>query len=255
MFVADFSFFQHQHENITHPVYFRGEGPPVIVMHELPGMVPECLAFAERLEEAGFRVYLPLFFGKPGQNPAFIVPFLTVCIRREFSIFARKQTSPVVNWLRSLCQRLYAEHGGKGVGAIGMCMTGGFAIPMMVEPSLVAPVLSQPATPPNLGKSYQTAFGCSDEDLAHAHHRVKTENIPIKAYRFSQDKLVPRARMEAYQAYFGEYFQYQELDCARQKPYGKGCHSVFTLDYVDEPGHPTHEALQDLIEYLKKQLV
>ncbi len=253
MELSNFAGLTHEHEGVSFPVYHAGEGPPVLIMHELPGMVPECLAFAERLVEAGFSVYLPLFFGRPGQKPELIRPFLQLCISREFLLLARHRTSPVVQWLRSLCRKVHAEVGGKGMGAIGMCLTGGFAIPLMVEPAVVAPVVSQPAMPIGLTASHRRSLNASEEDLRVARTRTE-EGVTIRSYRFDRDRLAPKARMQAYQDFFGEAFQYHELDSSRQKAYQKGCHSVFTLDYVDEPGHPTREAFEDLVGFFTKAL-
>jgi dienelactone hydrolase len=249
-----FQQFIHQRGDKQYEVFFAGEGPPVIVIHELPGMVPECIEFAGRLIDAGFTVYLPLLFGKPGEK-APLKFTLHVCISREFYLLASKRTSPVVFWLRDLCRRVHKQHGGRGAGAIGMCLTGGFAIPMMVEPSLVAPAVSQPSLPlPPIGKTKRRALGASPKDLERARQRTREEGITIKAYRFDRDPIVPRERMDAYREVFGDAFQYTELPCDQQKPFGKGCHSVFSIDFVDEPGHPTRNALEDLIGFFRERL-
>jgi len=51
---------------IAHPVYRRGSGPGVAVIHELPGMSAACIGLANEIAGHGFSVYLPLLFGKPG---------------------------------------------------------------------------------------------------------------------------------------------------------------------------------------------
>lgn len=54
------------HDGITHTVYLRrNTGPAVVVMHEIPGMTPELIRFADRVWEAGFSVYAPTLFGTP----------------------------------------------------------------------------------------------------------------------------------------------------------------------------------------------
>ena len=85
-----------------------------------------------------------------------------VCISREFRVLAVRQSSPITNWLRALCRSLHAELGGKGVGAIGMCLTGNFALALMVDSAVMAPVLSQPSLPFPFGKARRerpTYFG------------------------------------------------------------------------------------------------
>ena len=251
MSLDHFQSFQHQKEKISHKVFFAGDGPPIIIIHELPGMTPECLQFAARLIKEGFSVYLPLLFGKAGKTNVG-GNLMKVCISWEFNLLAKRQTSPILEWLKDLCRTIHQQKGGRGVGAIGMCLTGGFAIPMMVEPSLMAPVLSQPSMPLMFGKD---ELGTSESDLVTAKKRAIEEHIPIKAYRFSRDPFVGPERMAAYQAYFGDVFHYTELDSSQQKKYKKGCHSVFTGDFVEEEGHPTMEAYKDLLAYFKKQLM
>lgn len=256
MAFSDFRQFSHTYKHITHPVYHKGTGPPVLVMHELPGMVPECIAFAERLVAAGFSVYLPLLFGRPNKQ-ATAANLLRLCISREFYLFAKHKTSPIVAWLRDLCSHLHTLHGpeNKGVGAIGMCLTGGFAIPLLVEPSLMAPVLSQPSLPANLSAAHKRALGYSQEELQAAKARVEAENLRIKAFRFSADKLAPKARIQTLQQYFGPALEYHELPSDQQAPHGKGCHAVFTIDFVDEPAHPTSLALEELIAFFRQRLM
>ena len=70
-----------------------------------------------------------------------------ICIRREFSVWATNRSSPIVDWLRALSREMHTQCGGNGVGAVGMCFTGNFALAMMTEPAVVAPVLSQPSLP------------------------------------------------------------------------------------------------------------
>jgi dienelactone hydrolase len=134
----------------TFPTYRKGSGPGVIVIHEIPGITPELITFADAVVAAGFTVVLPHLFGSPGRaysNRAVVDVLGRVCVRKEFITLARRQTSPVAGWLRSLARELHAELGGAGVGAIGMCFTGGFALGMMVDDAVAAPVLCQPSVP------------------------------------------------------------------------------------------------------------
>lgn len=135
----------------TRPVYRRGSGPAVIVIHEIPGLHPLVVDFADRLVEAGMTVFLPSLFGTPGRplskGYALQTIATVICIRREFAIWTGGKTSPFVDWLRALAREAHADCGGPGVGAVGMCFTGGFALAMATDPSVVAPVLSQPSLP------------------------------------------------------------------------------------------------------------
>src|SRR5581483_8959151 len=135
----------------TRPVYRRGAGPAVIVIHEMPGLHPLVLRFASRVADAGMTVFCPHLFGEAGKPPRPLNALGTmlkgICIRREFDVWATDRSSPIVDWLRALARQAHGECGGRGVGAVGMCFTGGFALAMMTEPAVVAPVLSQPSMP------------------------------------------------------------------------------------------------------------
>ncbi len=149
--LAAYESFQFTDGPWTREVFRRGEGPAVIIVHEMPGLHPLVVRFADRVAEAGMTVFLPSLFGQPGKTASVAYALgtmaATICIRREFHIWAGKGSSPIVAWLRALARKAHAECGGKGVGAVGMCFTGGFALAMMTEPAVVAPVLSQPSMP------------------------------------------------------------------------------------------------------------
>jgi dienelactone hydrolase len=137
-------------ETLTFPTYRRGTGPGVIVIHEIPGITPDVIAFADEVVASGFTVVLPHLFGTPERKDtplAAASALRQVCVRREFTKLATRETAPVAGWLRSLARELHGELGGPGVGALGMCFTGGFALAMMVDDSLAAPVLCQPSAP------------------------------------------------------------------------------------------------------------
>lgn len=250
---------------MEYPVFVAGDGPGILIIHELPGMVPETLAFAERLREAGFSTYLPLLFGQPGKpasNLSMIGYTIRLCISREFYMLKKNQTSPIVDWLRALCRRAFEECGGKGVGAIGMCLTGSFAIPLMLEPSMIAPVVSQPSLPGCVFGSKKTRAECkrsldfSPEDLAHAKHRCSTESLQIRGFKFSHDIIAPQERFERLQEEFGESFVPFVIDSGpgNQHGYNKTTHAVFTVDYSDEEGSPTREAMDRLVDFYQERL-
>lgn len=256
MSIQGFKKFEHEFQKMKHIVFVKGEGPAILLMHELPGMMPECIAFAERLTNAGFTVYMPLFFGNPGdfKTNKFL---LKLCISREFYLFRQNKTSPIVDWLRDLCRKIKSEIGGKGMGAIGMCLTGGFAIPLLVEDYLIAPALSQPSLPASIfNKKAKYNLGCHPEDLERAKERTETEDIEIRAYRFDKDTIAAKERINAYQEYFGDAFKYFEIETAQlPECQNKNCHAVFTVDFVDEKEHPTYKALEDLISFFQNKLI
>ncbi len=165
----------HTADGVTHPTYRKGAGPGVIVIHEIPGLTPDVIAFAEEVVAAGFTVVLPHLFGTPERpmSPAYVGKVLPkLCVSREFTTMATGQTSPIAMWLRSLARSLHDELGGPGVGALGMCFTGGFALAMMVDTSVVAPVLAQPSLPFPVGKRRGADLNLSPADLADVRARA-----------------------------------------------------------------------------------
>src|SRR4051795_9526815 len=157
------------HNGSTRTVYRAGAGPGVVVMSEMPGITPKVAEFAQRVVDAGFTVAMPQLFGTPGKNMSvpYVLSSLTKgCVSKEFTSWALNRTSPIIDWLRALAGDLHEQCGGPGVGAIGMCFTGGFALAMAVDDTMMAPVLSQPSLPFAGGKKRKRALGLSDADLA-----------------------------------------------------------------------------------------
>ena len=156
------------HEGLRYPVFRAGTGPGVVIMHEIPGITPQVASFARRVANEGFSVALPEMFGTTGKDLSGAYAgreILRACIRREFHVLAARGSSPITIWLRALCRDLHAEVGGVGVGALGMCLTGNFALALMVDPSVMAPVLSQPSLPFPVGSARRSALHISDGDL------------------------------------------------------------------------------------------
>src|SRR5215472_5328891 len=240
-----------------HEVYHAGSGPAVIVIHELPGLHPGVTALGRRLVDAGYRVYLPSLFGRPG------VPYGAgevlrqlprVCVSREFAMLADR-TSRAASWLRALAAKAHAECGGAGVGAIGMCFTGGFALAMAVEPAVLAPVLSQPGLPMPVNARHRAALGLDPGDLAAVKARTR-DGLCVLGLRFTDDRGSPRERFAALRRELGDAFEGIEIDSSPGNPHGirRSAHSVLTLEFVDEPGHPTRAALDRVISFLAMRL-
>ena len=230
--------------DITHPVYVRGSGPGVLLLHELPGMVPQCVDLATFIAKQGFTVFMPLLFGEPGAPPATKSLTAHVCISREFHCFAHNKSSPVTRWLRALCvQRIRPNCPGPGIGAIGMCFTGGFVLSLFVSDMMLAPVICQPGLPfPSLKRGAGAALGVSPEDLEEA----SASTAPILGLRFDDDKICPKERFETLRTLFGSRF---ETPRVRGKE-----HSVLTLAFVDDPSHDTFKARARVIAFLEEQL-
>ncbi len=247
------------HDGLTRDVYRRGEGPGVIVMHEVPGIHPTVIRFANWVVDAGMTVMMPDLLGTTGKSvtPAYAMQSIaTACIRREFHVLASHRSSPIVDWLRALCRSAHEELGGPGVGAIGMCLTGNFALSMMMEPSLLAPVLSQPSLPFPLGAERRAALHASPEELACAKQRCAA-GAKVLGLRFTKDPMCPPERFETLRRELGDGFEGIEIDSALAGPSQNpsGPHSVVTEDLTDEQGHPTAAARDRVIEFFRERLI
>jgi dienelactone hydrolase len=240
-------------------VFRRGTGPAVIVIAEVPGITPEVVAFADRVAELGCTAVLPHLFGVPGEpasglNTAQVAAWC--CVSREFATWAAGRTSPVTEWLRALGRHELGRCGGPGVGAVGMCMTGGFALAMMVDDSVLAPVLSQPALPFPVSKRHRRDPGISAADLGVVRDRASA-GVEVLGLRFTGDIACPPERFARLRQELGDAFLAIEIDSSPGNPHGIGkrAHSVLTDDLVDEPGHPTRDALDRVLGFLRAKLL
>lgn len=256
--LADFTTGSFTYQGETKPTYRKGSGPGVVIIHEIPGITPQVAAFARRVADAGFTSVMPVLFGTPGKPMTAgyaIGQMVRACISKEFYCFATKQSSPVAEWLRALCRQVHAECGGPGVGAIGMCLTGGFALALMVDPSVMAPVLSQPSLPFPMGQARKAAIGLSDQELAVVKAR-SAAGCTVLGLRFTEDPAVPADRFATLRRELGDGFIGIEIDSSPGNPYGipRGAHSVLTAHYDDTPGHPTRDAFEQVLAHFRERL-
>src|SRR5580692_4112271 len=171
----------------TREVYRTGSGPAVIIIHEIPGITPLVAAFARKVADRGMTAVLPSLLGTAGRPmtiPYALSSLVRACVSKEFTLLALNKSSPIVDYLRELAAHEHQSCGGPGVGAVGMCLTGGFALAMSVEPSVVAPVLSQPSLPLPTNPEHRRALGLSDDDFAVVQRRT-TEDLCVMGLRFS----------------------------------------------------------------------
>ena len=133
--------------SVSHDIYQRGSGTPVVLIQELPGIGQETLALADRLVDSGHEVVMPHLFGPIGRISIGGNLVRVLCLRKEFSLLGANRSSPIVDWLRLLCRDVRQSRGVAGVGVIGMCLTGNFAISLIADDSVHAAVASQPAMP------------------------------------------------------------------------------------------------------------
>ncbi len=256
--LSDFDSFSFAHDGAERTVYTRGNGPGVVVMHEIPGITPPVADFSRRVSDAGFKVYMPHMFGtpeKPLSVPYALGQITRACISREFSVLAKNESSPITDWLRALCRHAHEECGGPGVGALGMCLTGNFALSLMVDESVMAPVLSQPSLPFPVSAEHRAALHLSEADMKTVQQRAGA-GCGVLGLRFTADPMCPPERFATLRDKLGNGFEAIEIESGPGNPYGltRQSHSVVTTDLVDEEGHPTRAALDRVIEFFGERL-
>jgi dienelactone hydrolase len=244
---------------ITHDLYTRGSGPGVVVLPEVPGMTPEVMGLADHLVEAGFTVTVISLYGEPGRpaSPGYAArSFVSACISREFRAFATRADRPVAEYVRAVARRVHDRVGGPGVGVIGMCFSGGFALASAVEPSVLAPVASQPALPVPITPARRRDIGMSDREREAISTRVRSDGLCLLGLRFTEDKVSPSDRFRSLRAAFGDGWLPVPLNSRPDNPAGIGTneHSVLTSKDVDTPGHPTNEARARVTTFLRERL-
>jgi dienelactone hydrolase len=230
----------HTADGVTHPTHRKGTGPGVVLIHEIPGITDNVIAFAEEVVAAGHTVVMPQLFGKVGgtfamRDVARVLPAL--CVSREFTTLAVNETSPVADWLRSLARELHAELGGPGVGALGMCFTGGFALAMMVDDSIIAPVLCQPSLPFAIGRRRSADLNLHPADLDVVKRRA-AEGCAVLGLRYRTDSATG-TRFDTLRRELGENFVAVEFE-------GRG-HAVVTE-------HRQQEAVDRILAFFEERL-
>lgn len=265
--LADFERTSFVHDGRERTLFRLGTGPAVIVMAEVPGITPKVAAFARRVADIGCTAVMPHLFGRPGHDPyaagrlgltrAGITTLVPLCVSREFTTWATDRTSPVVAWLRALAAVEHERCGGPGVGAVGMCFTGGFALAMATHPSVLAPVLSQPSLPFAVTARRRRSIDCSPAELDAVRDRCATEGLTVLGLRFAGDRLAPPERFAFLRQRLGDAFVAVEIDddaanpaAARKQP-----HSVLTEHLVDEPEEPTRAALDQVLDLFRTRLI
>ncbi|TVX95401.1 dienelactone hydrolase [Mycolicibacterium porcinum] len=243
----------------TYDVYRKGEGPGVVLIPEIPGIHPGVLALGNHLVDNGFTVAAPSLFGTPGATavrPGAIPVMLKACVTKEFAAFATNADRPVAHYLRALARDLNANTPGKGVGVIGQCFTGGFALAAAVDDSVLAPVLSQPSVPIALTAAQKRDPGLSEAELKIVEQRAANDGLCALALRFSQDRMAPGERFATLKARLGDAFEVIEINSKKGNPDGlsPSAHSVLTDQVREVDGHPAYEARKRVVAFLTERL-
>lgn len=244
---------------VAHPVLERGDGAGVVLIPEVPGVTPEVLGLADHLVDQGFTVLVPSPFGEPGRaaDGGYVLGTIgRLCVSREFRAFATDAPRPFTAWLRALAADLASRTPGSGVGVIGMCFTGGFALAAAVDESVLAAVMSQPGVPFPVSRSRRVNGGLPALELEVVGRRADRGEVCAMGLRFSEDRVVPRERFATVAARLGDAFEVIELDSSPGNPGGfsSSAHSVLTGEVRERPGHPALEARERVVAFLRERL-
>lgn len=246
-------------EGYTYDVYRKGEGPGVVLIPEMPGLHPGVLALGNYLVDNGFTVAAPSLYGKPGA-PAVRLGAIGVmmrgCVAKEFAAFTTNADRPIAHYLRALARDLNERTPGKGVGVIGECWSGGFALAAAVDDSVLAPVLSQPSLPIALTAKQKRDPGLSEAELKIVERRAAEQGLCALGLRFSADRLVPGERFATLKSRLGDAFEVIELNSnpGNEHGFGRTAHSVLTLEVREVEGHPAFEARKRVVAFLRERL-
>jgi dienelactone hydrolase len=243
----------------THDVYRRGEGPGVVLIPELPGAHPGVLALGNHLVDNGFTVAIPSLYGEPGraESVGYLIPTtVRACVAREFAAFATNKQRPVSVFLRALARDLNESTPGKGVGVIGQCFSGGFALAAAVDDSVLASVLSQPSLPLPLTPRHRRDAGVTELELKAVADRAANQGLCAMGLRFSEDKIAPGERFATLKERLGDAFEVIEINSGAGNEHGfsSSAHSVLTEEVREVDGHPAYEARKRVVEFLTARL-
>jgi dienelactone hydrolase len=221
-------------------------GPPVVILHEIFGLSVSLVTFARLVEAGGFRIYMPVLFGsaepKSGKlgKAKGVIEFL--CVAQQFRAFSANESGPWADWLRALVDWACADSGYQKAGAIGLCLTGNFALSMAVNDKVKAPVMGEPSLP-FMGDGLHV----TPDELAAVKQRV-SQGLEIRAYRFATDTICKAGLFQKLEAELAPGFKGTTL------PAEEKLHSVFTEDLRDAGGGLRHDKVQEVIDFLRNRL-
>lgn len=262
-----FEQFFFESDGIGHPVYRAGRpGDPVLLLlQEIAGLSPGLLLFARRLLEARFQVCMPWIFGPFGRR-APVRNAIRLCVSREFAHLREGVSAPIATWMRALAAHLSQRNEGARIGAIGMCLTGAFAIPLVIEPGVAAAVAAQPSVPLSfLHFAFGTktrglgALNVADATIAEARARLASGDAHMMAVRCRADRICPHEKIERFVREFPVGLQVREYGGPDDRNrVGDRPHATFTKEYRIEPDaspdHHSRQAFADLIAFFDQHL-
>jgi dienelactone hydrolase len=234
--------------------------PPVLLLHEMPGLTRQCLILATNLAAQGFKVYVPLMFGVPDVHTRYAGAWNDLHLMvfgSGWHVYRKSQTPRIVNDLRDLIKEIERVNRTNSIGVIGMCLSGSLPLALLSERSVRAVVLSQPAIPFLRSSQEEAALGLSPEDLFVATNRVAFEKIPIMALRFETDLICQKRRFDTLKYELGTNFVDLTIPL---KEYNADMlkdghpHAVLTQWYCGVTNSATRSRFEKVVEYLHDRL-
>lgn len=249
--------YRFEHGKISHDVWWRGDGPPVLLLHEMGGLDRRTIKLAEEIREAGFRVVAPVMVGPARDEPSMAglaANMVRICVSWEVVALGQRRTSPIVGWLLALARAEQLATGGRLVGVVGMCMSGGFALGTAIDPSVGVAVVSQPSLPIawnvfGLLPGQKRDLGVSDADLGRLRRRRDAGELCIRALRYEDDGLSPGDRLERLKTELGDAVSLEQIPSRES-----GDHPVLTDAAAADGSDDARAALQRTIALLKERL-
>ncbi len=235
-------------------IYTTGQGPGVLLLHEIPALTTECLRLADSIAHRGFKVYVPLLFGKPpsAAPPSSLRGLLGACAVGGFRCFSAVSPGPIAEEMRALSAQLHAED-SRGMGVVGLCITGSLPLALVVDPWVGALVLGQPALPFGVSSKSMKALPVAAAALT----AIRQRQVPVLALRFSEDCISPRVRMKNLCGQLGRQLEVLEVvsGAGADNPIPATAHAVLTAG-LDETRRdaPTQVALGRVLGFLSEHL-
>lgn len=244
---------------ITYDCYEKGSGPGVVLIPEVPGLTPQVLGLADHLVAEGFTVVMPSPFGEPGRPLSIGYAIRTVsrlCVSAEFRAFAVNARRPITAYFRAIAADLAARTPGKGVGVIGMCFTGGFALAAAVEESVLAAVVSQPGVPLPVGRARRVDPTMSSDEFDRVAERAGAGEVCALGLRFSDDAGSPRSRFDTIKQKLGDKFEIIQIDSSKGNAGGfsPSAHSVLTGEVRASPPNEAFAARERMVAFLRERI-
>lgn len=222
----------HGEMTVELPVYRSISGTmPLVMLHELPGMIPQFTDTARKLANDGFRVYAPLIFGQPEDELRLARFFFQYCVARQMrALFWPDGDRPagLTHFLLSLIEHASRENDGAAVGVIGMCMTGGFALAGIASPACNGAVSCQPSLPALRRFSGKSTDVIGTEILGKAVERAGQIGDCGRVYRFATDPLSSPAHVSDITDAFGDAVTARDIPADSKK------HASLTADFSQE---------------------